>query len=58
MGDQRAGPFLTLERAQGVIEVWALGADRFSIRAPEREQLVVGFDEACRTAHAIADQLD
>lgn len=52
-----AGPFLTLERAQGAVEVWALGADRFSVRAREREQVVVGFDSARQTAHDLAREL-
>src|SRR6266568_4514564 len=58
-------PFLTLERAGGVIEVWALGADCFSVRAPERdvldregrsrhEQLVAGFDAARAMAQTLA----
>ena len=38
---------------------WApLGADRFSVRAPEREQVIVGFDAARQTAHALAQQLE
>ena len=53
-----AAPFLTLERARGVVEVWALGADRFSVRAPEREQLVVGFGAARQTAHEPARELE
>jgi hypothetical protein len=50
------GPFLTVEGARGTVEVWALGADRFSVRAPQREQIVVGFDAARQTAHALARQ--
>jgi hypothetical protein len=53
-----AGPFLALERAHGTVEVWAMGADRFSVKAPEREQLVVGFDQARQTAHGLAERLD
>lgn len=53
-----AGPFLTLERAQGVVEVWALGADRFSVRAREHEQVVAGFDPARQTAHELARELE
>jgi len=36
--------------------VWALGEDRCSVRAPGREQLVVGFDQARQTVHALAEQ--
>jgi hypothetical protein len=51
-------PFLTMERAQGVIEVWALGSDRFTVNAPDHEQIVVGLDAARQTAHELAYQLD
>jgi hypothetical protein len=37
--------------------VWALGEDRFRITAPGHHQLVTGFDEAERTAHALAEPL-
>jgi hypothetical protein len=50
-------PFLTIETPRGVVEVWALGEDRFRITAPGREQLVVGFDEAARTADELAARL-
>jgi len=53
-----AGPFLTLERARGVVEVWAHGGDRFTVRAPDHERAVVGFEAAQQTAHALAEQLD
>jgi hypothetical protein len=49
-----AAPFLWIETAQGNVEVWALGEDRFRITAPGHEQLVTGFDEAERTAGALA----
>jgi hypothetical protein len=49
-----AGPFLTLERAQGTVEVWALGADRFSVRAPGHEQVITGYAAAQESAHALA----
>jgi hypothetical protein len=52
-----AGPFLMLERPRGVVAVWALGADRFSIEAPERMQVVASFDAARVTAHTLARQL-
>jgi hypothetical protein len=38
----------------GTVKVWALGFDRFSVRALGREQLVAGFDAARQTAHALA----
>lgn len=53
-----AGPFLTLERPQSVVSVWALGADRFSIEAPEHKQVIAGFDSARQTAHELARELD
>ena len=34
--------------------MWALGSDRFSVRAPAHEQLVVGLEEAQQAAHALA----
>jgi hypothetical protein len=52
-----AAPFLTIEKPRGVVEVWALGEDRFKITAPGHEQLVTGFDEAERTADALAERL-
>jgi hypothetical protein len=51
-------PFLTLERARGTVEVWALGAQRFTVKAPEGEQIVTGFGAARETAIALAQQLD
>jgi hypothetical protein len=53
-----AGPFLTLERARGSVEMWAPGGDRFSIRAPGHEQVVVGFEAAQQTADKLAEQLE
>jgi hypothetical protein len=44
-------------RAQGAVDAWALGADRFSIKARERGQVVVGFDPARQTAHELAREL-
>ena len=49
-------PFLWIEPAQGSVEMWALGEDRFRITAPGHEQLVTGFDEAERAADALAEQ--
>jgi hypothetical protein len=50
-------PFLWIETAQGDVEMWALGEDRFRITAPGHEQLVTGFDEVERAADALAEQL-
>jgi hypothetical protein len=33
---------LWIKTAQGNVEVWALGEDRFAIKSPEGEQVVVG----------------
>jgi hypothetical protein len=52
-----AAPFLWIETPRGDVEVWALGEDRFRINAPGHEQLVTGFDEAERTADALAERL-
>jgi hypothetical protein len=41
-------PFLTIEKARGVVEVWALGENRFKITAPGQEEIVVGYSEAAR----------
>jgi hypothetical protein len=43
-----------LERARGTVEVWASGVDRFTVRALGHEWVVVGFEEARHTAHALA----
>jgi hypothetical protein len=51
-------PFLTLERGRGTVEVWAHGSDRFTVRAPEREQVIAGFDAARQTAHSLARELE
>jgi len=40
------------------LEVWALGEDRFRITAPGHEQIVTGFEEAQRTADALAERLE
>ena len=37
-----AGPFLWIEGAP--VEVWALGEDRFAVRAPGPQQIVTGFE--------------
>jgi hypothetical protein len=52
-----AAPFLSIEKRRGVIEVCALGGDRFAVRAPGHEQLVTGFEEAQQAAHALAEGL-
>jgi hypothetical protein len=44
-------------RHKGNVEVWALGEDRFAVRAPGHEQLVTGLEEAQQAAHALAEQL-
>ncbi len=46
------GAFLRIERAHGAVEVWALGEDRYSVKAPEPEQLAVGFDAPRRVMPA------
>jgi hypothetical protein len=38
--------------------VWALGEDRFAVRAPGHEQLVTGLQEAQRAADALAERLE
>ena len=50
-------PFLSIEKPRGVVEMWALGEDRFAVRAPRHEQLVAGFEEAERMADLLAEQL-
>jgi hypothetical protein len=52
-----AAPFLWIETARGNVEVWALGEDRFRVTAPGHEQIVTGFEEAERTADALAARL-
>jgi hypothetical protein len=42
VGECAASPFLWIETAQGNVEVWALGEDRFAVRAPGHEQIVTG----------------
>jgi hypothetical protein len=50
-----AGPFLWIEGSP--VEVWALGGDRFAVRAPGHEQILTGLEEAQQAAHALAEQL-
>jgi hypothetical protein len=52
-----AAPFLWIETPGGIVEMWSLGEDRFRIKAPGREELVTGFDEAERAADALAERL-
>jgi hypothetical protein len=52
-----ASPFMWIETGQGNVEVWALGEDRFAVRAPGHEQIVTGYDEAERAADALAERL-
>jgi hypothetical protein len=53
-----AAPFLWIETPRGNVEVWALGGDRFRIAAPDaHEQIVTGFEEAERTADALAEDV-
>jgi len=52
------GPFLWIATARGNMEMWALGEDRVLVRSPGHEQIVVGFEEAQRTADELAERLD
>jgi len=45
------GPFMTI----GEVEVFALGNDRFRIEPPAGAEEVVGFEEARRRAHELAE---
>jgi hypothetical protein len=38
--------------------VWALGEDRFAVRASRHEQIVSGLEEAQQAAHALAERLE
>jgi hypothetical protein len=53
---EAAEPFLWIEGSQ--VEVWALGEDRFAVRAPGHEQIVTGLEEAQRAADAPAEPLE
>jgi hypothetical protein len=53
-----SAPFLWIETAQGNVAVWALGSERFTVRAPDGERQITGFEEARRTAHEVAERLD
>ena len=50
-----AGPFVWIEGS--LVEVWALGEDRFAVRAPGHEQIVTGLEEAQQAADALAERL-
>jgi hypothetical protein len=47
-----AGPFLWIEVS--AVELWALGGDRFAVRAPGHEQLVTGLDGRVAERDALA----
>jgi hypothetical protein len=53
-----AGPFCTMRRAHGTVEVWALGEQRFRVVAPGHEQEITGHDAAVQAAEELAEQLD
>jgi hypothetical protein len=37
--------------------VWALGGDRFAVRAPRHQQIVTGLEQAQQAADALAQRL-
>jgi hypothetical protein len=51
------GPLVTMERARGTVEIHALGEQRFLVRAPDSEHVVVGYEKEGQTARALAEQL-
>jgi hypothetical protein len=54
-----SGAFLRIEKPHGAVEVWALGGDQFSVRAPAWDDTVItGFDVARATAHRLARALE
>ena len=54
-----SGPFCTIPRPRGIVEVWGLSDDRYSIRVSGHpEQIVVGHDAAMQAAEALAEELD
>jgi hypothetical protein len=52
------GPFVTMERTRGTVEIHALGDQRFAVKAPDQQQVVVGFEQARQIARRLAGQLD
>ena len=54
MGRRSSRTFLWIEGSP--VEVWALGGDRFAVRAPRHEQLVIGLEEAQQAADALAER--
>ena len=52
------GPFVTMERARGTVEIHALGEQRFGVKAPDSEQVVVGYEHARQRARALASALE
>jgi hypothetical protein len=55
VGERRSGTLPWIEDSP--VELRALGEDRFAVRAPGHEQIVTGYDEAERTADALAERL-
>jgi hypothetical protein len=52
-----AAPFFTIEKPEGAVTIWALGRQRFRVKARDEDAEVVGFDEARQTARALAAAL-
>ena len=52
-----ARPFLIMKRERGNVTVWALGEDRFEVRAPHVSQEVGGYEPAMDLAHWFAQSL-
>jgi hypothetical protein len=46
-------PFLTIEKPQGKVSIWSLGAQRFRVQAPRSESEVKGFDEALESTRRL-----
>jgi hypothetical protein len=53
----KSGPFCTIWRARGTVEVWARGGQRFRVKAPEQALVVEGHDAAMQVADELAEQL-
>jgi hypothetical protein len=49
-----AGPCETIDGPNGPVELWVLGQQRYSVKAPNGERVVEGYDRACEVAHGLA----
>jgi hypothetical protein len=51
-----AGPCATAGGPAGPVELWVLGEQRYRVKAPSGDQVVVGFQQVREVAHELAER--